>query len=402
MRKPTGPLKGTTPLPPLGGANSFARLSMLFDIVRSLNSIIDLETLLNQIVASAAEMLEARGGALLLVDEESGELQFTVTSGMAASQLRSASLPVDDRSLEGNVAFLGRPCIENGVQQRPYLFGLATRQGEYRVEAVAGVPLQVNDKVMGVLEVLDKVTGADFTGDDVKLLGALSDAAVIAIENVRLYEAEHRHAQRLAQAYEELHNTYQATLHALTGMLDTRDVATHGHSIRVVAYTLRLANEMGITDPAYLRTIEQGALLHDVGKIGVADGILRKTGPLNEEDWTEMRAHPELGYRMLKDIEFLRQSLPIVRHHHEHWDGTGYPEGLKGEQIPLEARIFSVVDAFDAITSDRPYSKARSYEQVVEILLKESGKTFDPAVVQAFLSIPEEEWQRIRDSVSPI
>jgi putative nucleotidyltransferase with HDIG domain len=185
-------------------------------------------------------------------------------------------------------------------------------------------------------------------------------------------------------------------------MLDTRDVATHGHSIRVVAYTLRLANEMGITDPAYLRTIEQGALLHDVGKIGVADGILRKTGPLNEEDWTEMRAHPELGYRMLKDIEFLRQSLPIVRHHHEHWDGTGYPEGLKGEQIPLEARIFSVVDAFDAITSDRPYSKARTYDQVVDILLKESGKTFDPAVVRAFISIPKEEWQRIRDSVAPI
>lgn len=402
MRKPTGPLKGTTPLPPLGGANSFARLSMLFDIVRSLNSIIDLETLLNQIVASAAEMLEARGGALLLVDEASGELQFKVTLGMAASQLRSASLPVDDRSLEGSVALWGKPCIENDVQQRPYLFGLATRQGDYKVEAVVCVPLKAYDNVMGVLEVLDRVADNDFTGDDAKLLGALSDAAVIAIENVRLYEEEHRHAQRLAQAYEELQNTYQATLHALTGMLDTRDVATHGHSIRVVAYTLRLAAEMGITDPAYLRTIEQGALLHDVGKIGVADGILRKTGPLNEQDWTEMRSHPELGYKMLKGIEFLRQSLPIVRHHHEHWDGTGYPEGLKGEQIPLEARIFSVVDAFDAITSDRPYSKARTYEQVVEILLQESGKTFDPAVVQAFISIPQEEWQRIRDGVSSI
>src|SRR5438477_5851712 len=206
--------------------------------------------------------------------------------------------------------------------------------------------------IVRVVEVLDKTSGADFNVSDLKLLEAMADAAAVAIENVRLYEEERKKSRLLTQTYDELRRTYKATLLALSGLLDTRDAATHGHSSRVVGYTSRLAREMGITDPARLRSIEQGALLHDVGKIGVADSILRKPGPLDENEWKEMRGHPELGYRMLKDIRFLRDALPIVRHHHEHWDGTGYPQGLKGEAIPLEARIFAVIDAFDAITSE--------------------------------------------------
>lgn len=250
---------------------------------------------------------------------------------------------------------------------------------------------------MGVLVVHDKVSGANFTGDDLKLLETMADAAVIAIENVRHYEEERKRARQLSKAFEDLDRVYRATLQALTGLLDARDEATHGHSIRVVAFTLRLAREMGIHDPVRLRSIEQGALLHDVGKIGVADAILRKQGALTEKEWEEMRSHPELGYNMLKDIEFLSDALSIVRHHHERWNGTGYPLRLRGTQIPLEARIFAVADAFDAITSERSYSKARTYEEAATTIIEESGEMFDADVVVAFLRVPKEEWYRIRE-----
>jgi HD-GYP domain-containing protein (c-di-GMP phosphodiesterase class II) len=127
---------------------------------------------------------------------------------------------------------------------------------------------------------------------------------------------------------------------------------------------------------------------------------LRKTAKLDDIEWMEMKGHPELGYRMLKDIDFLKEALVIVRYHHERWNGSGYPKGLKGEEIPLDARIFAVVDAYDAITSDRPYSRARSYEQAVEILRRDSGVLFDPQVVEAFLRVPREEWQQIREQIA--
>lgn len=401
MNRPvTGQLKRTALLPPLSGVDALSRLSRLYDIVRSLNSIIDLDTLLNQIVASAAEMLEAKGSALLLADAEGADLRYEVTSGRGASGLKGTNIPVDERSVEGAVAYNGMPLIENQVELATYPFGQASKQRENGVYKLVCVPLRSQEQVTGVITVHDKVSGQDFDKEDVKLLEALGDAAAVAIENVRLYEEERRQAELLQRAYQDLNKTYRATLLALTGMLDTRDAATHGHSLRVTAFTLKLAMAMGINDPVMLRNMEQGALLHDVGKIGVPDQILRKAGPLNDQDWLEMKSHPELGYKMLKDIEFLRDALTIVRYHHEHWDGSGYPHGLKGEEIPVEARIFAVADAFDAITSNRPYSRARSYDEVVAILFEESGTRFDPTVVGTFLTIPAAEWQRIRDRVA--
>jgi putative nucleotidyltransferase with HDIG domain len=399
-KPPTGPIKRTAPLPPLNGLNAISRLTRLYDIVRSLNSIIHLDTLLNQIVASAAEMMDAKGSALLMVEAGGKQLRYEVTSGRAAAPFKGTTIPVDERSVEAAVVLYEVPCIENNVSLATYPLGQASNQFERTVQKIVCVPLRTQDHVTGVLSVHDKVSGEDFDKDDVQLLEALADAAVVALENVRLYEEERRQAQLLTQAYQDLNKTYRATLLALTGMLDTRDAATHGHSLRVAAFTLRLAMEMGIRDPLVLRNIEQGALLHDVGKIGVRDDVLRKTGPLDSEDWREMKSHPELGFRMLRNIEFLREALPIVRHHHEHWDGSGYPLGLKGDEIPLEARIFAVADAFDAITSERPYSRARTYEEAVSILYQESGTRFDPTVVGTFMTIPAAEWQRIRERVA--
>lgn len=401
MNKPsTGPIKRTAALSPLDGIDALSRLSRLYDIVRSLNSIVHIDTLLNQIVASAAEMLEAKGSALLMADAGGTQLRFEVTSGRAAAVFKGQAVPIDERSIEGSVVLHGMPCTENNVDRASYPLGQAGIQPENGVQKVIVVPLRAQEQVIGVISVHDKVSGEDFDKEDTKLLEALSDAAVVAIENVRLYEEERRQAQLLNQAYQDLNKTYRATLLALTGMLDTRDVATHGHSLRVSAFTLRLAMELGIKDPVTLRNIEQGALLHDVGKIGVRDDVLRKPGPLNDQDWAEMKNHPELGFRMLKNIEFLRDALPIVRHHHEHWDGTGYPMGLKGEEIPFEARVFAVADAFDAITSERPYSRARTYDEAIAILYAESGTRFDPTVVGTFITISAAEWQRIRDRVA--
>jgi len=368
--------------------------------VRSLASITELDRLLNQIVASTADMLEARGAALLLAENEGGNLKVEVTSGRETVHFKNSVLSIDDRSVEGRVAQNGEPCIENLVEYSSYLFGQAGQLTENKARKLVCVPLKVQDRVTGVLEVLDKNSGRDFNEEDVKLLEALADTASVAIENVRLYEEEKRQAQLLTHAYEELQNTYKATLQALTGLLDLRDDETHGHSLRVVACTLRLAQEMGITDPEHLRNMEQGALLHDVGKVGVADSVLRKTAKLDDVEWMEMKGHPELGYRMLKDIDFLKDALTVVRYHHERWNGSGYPKGLKGEEIPLDARIFAVIDAYDAITSDRPYSRARSYEEAVEILRRDSGVLFDPQVVEAFLRVPREEWQQIREQIA--
>jgi putative nucleotidyltransferase with HDIG domain len=197
--------------------------------------------------------------------------------------------------------------------------------------------------------------------------------------------------EEIRQMLGEIETTYDTSLQALSSALDSRDNETNGHSFRVTAYTIRLAQEMGLNNEQ-LTAIMRGALLHDVGKIGVPDSILLKQGPLTSEEWERMRSHVEIGYHMLKHIPFLESALEIVRFHHERWDGTGYPHGLKGEEIPLSARIFAVCDAYDAITSDRPYRKGRSYEEALREIVAQSGRQFDPSVVDALQRIPPEEW----------
>lgn len=165
-----------------------------------------------------------------------------------------------------------------------------------------------------------------------------------------------------------------------------RDKETEGHTLRVTEMTLQLAHNMGINE-AELVHVRRGALLHDIGKMGIPDSILLKPASLNDEEMETMRKHPAFAYEMLSPITFLRQSLNIPYCHHEKWDGTGYPRGLKGEQIPLEARIFAVVDVWDALRSDRPYRPAWSEEKALEYIREQSGKHFDPKVVETFLKI---------------
>lgn len=199
----------------------------------------------------------------------------------------------------------------------------------------------------------------------------------------------------LNQALHTIEGSYRTTLKALAAALSARDHDTHGHSERVVTFSLRLGREMAL-DEEQLRALEFGALLHDIGKIGIPDSILHKPAPLNDEEWQQMRQHPALGQQILRGIEFLEGAARVVGQHHEKWDGTGYPLGLRGEEIDMNARIFAIADAFDAITSNRIYRAGNSYEAAIAELEANAGQQFDPRIVAAFRRIPPVEWEQLR------
>lgn len=217
----------------------------------------------------------------------------------------------------------------------------------------------------------------------------------MVVERTQYYEylelrVEER-TREVEQAFSEIRETYRATILALGSALETRDTETQSHCLRVAHYSKLIAGEMGIADEDSLQNIEWGAFLHDIGKIGVPDSILLKAAALTEQEWQVMRRHPEIGAQVIEGINFLKGAAPIVRYHHERYDGGGYPEGLKEEQIPVEARIFAAADAIDAMLSDRPYRKGMPLEEVKQIVSDESGLQFDPAVVAALNGIADEE-----------
>jgi response regulator RpfG family c-di-GMP phosphodiesterase len=202
-------------------------------------------------------------------------------------------------------------------------------------------------------------------------------------------------SEKLADAVDELSRTYRSTLSALATALEARDAETRGHSERVVAYSLRLGIQLGLSREELLG-LEQGALLHDVGKIGVRDAILLKPDALTAEEWNEMKLHTEFGRAILEQVPFLANAIPVVAQHHERWNGSGYPRGLQGQEIDIKARVFAVADCVDAVTSDRPYRRANTYETASAELREHAGTQFDPSVVAAFHEVAFEEWAEIR------
>jgi putative nucleotidyltransferase with HDIG domain len=224
---------------------------------------------------------------------------------------------------------------------------------------------------------------------------------LVALRQARAYQGSletsiQRRTRELEAALSELESNYQMTLEALVAALDTREHETFEHSLRVRAYTRYLARQAGYP-PALMPSLEQAALLHDIGKIAVSDAILLKPGKLTAEEWVDMRKHPTAGDEILRRVPFLRPASAIVRHHHERFDGTGYPDALKGTQIPLGARLFAVADTLDAMTSDRLYRRAPGWEAARNEIRLQSGKQFDPQIVELFLKVSPTVWMQARE-----
>jgi len=245
--------------------------------------------------------------------------------------------------------------------------------------AHTSVPLIAKGQVKGILELFQR---APFTPkeDWLAFLNTLAGQAAIAIDNATLFSA-------LQSANLQLGRAYDSTLEGWSRAMDLRDKETEGHSQRVTETALLLAKSMGLSE-AELVHIRRGALLHDLGKLGIPDSILNKPDRLTDEEMELMRRHPALAYELLMPIEFLRPALDIPYCHHERWDGSGYPRGLKADEIPLSARVFAVSDVFDALTSDRPYRAAWPKDKATEYIRERAGKEFDPRVVEAFLRMP--------------
>ena len=243
------------------------------------------------------------------------------------------------------------------------------------------VPMLSKGEVLGVIQLQSPIVNR-FTVEDGQMVSIVANTAAVAMETAMLVD-------NLQNSRVAIQEAYDATLAGMMRSLELRDQETEGHTQRVAELTVRLGGVLRLND-TQLVDLRRGALLHDIGKIGVPDAILRKPGPLTDEEWVKMRSHAENGYRILMDVPFLRNSMEVVRYHHEKWDGSGYPLGLKGTDIPLAARIFAIVDVWDALTSDRPYRKAWPREKVLAHIRENSGTHFDPALVDAFMKLAEQ------------
>jgi len=276
---------------------------------------------------------------------------------------------------------------------------MARVPGATRVLCTAAEDFRVALKAVNSGEVYRIVAKPWHQAELVHTVQQAAEAARLRRENERLTAEVRRQNDQLRGINSRLEGMVKTRTHALLegliAALDYRDAETQWHSRRVSLYARRLAEQIGIRG-AELEVVEHGALLHDIGKIGVRDQVLLKPGPLTPEEWVEMKRHPRLGWALCQRVDYLKPSSIIVLQHQEKWDGTGYPDRLAGDAICVGARVFHIVDALDAITSDRPYRKKQSLEVAIAEIVRCTGTQFDPKLVQAFLAVPSEEWERIR------
>ena len=349
----------------------------LHTIDQAISGSIDLHVTLNIVLEQITTQLGVDAASVLLLNPHTQTLDYVSGRGFNTRAIERTRLRLGE-------GLAGRAALERRTINAP---DLVTRGTEYvRAELLAGenfvayfgVPLIAKGKVVGVLDIYNR---SSLTPDPewLDFMEALAGQAAIAIDNGQLFDGLQRSNNELALAYE-------TTIEGWSRALDLRDKETEGHTLRVTETTLQLARAMGL-DVGELVHIRRGALLHDIGKMGVPDSILLKPGPLTDDEWVTMRKHPVYAYEMLSPIPYLKLAMEIPYCHHERWDGAGYPRGLKGEQIPLVARIFAVVDVWDALRSDRPYRGAWTNEQVREHIRVGAGSHFDPTVAKAFLNM---------------
>jgi PAS domain S-box-containing protein/putative nucleotidyltransferase with HDIG domain len=351
------------------------QLQALRNIDMAITASLDLRVTLNVILDQVATHLKAHAATVLLFDPSSQTLRFAVSRGFRSKALQKTNL----RLGEGHA---GRAAQERRIINIPDLaaemaeFSRSPKLPDEGFTAYIAVPLVAKGQIKGVLEVLNR-TPWQATADWLGFLEALAGQAAIAIDNSGLFDNLQRTNLDLLMAYDK-------TLEGWSKALDLRDKETEGHALRVTQLTAHLARTMGVNDDDLVH-VRRGALLHDIGKMAIPDSILLKPGPLTDEEWVTMKKHPVYAYELLSPIPYLRLALDIPYCHHEKWEGTGYPRRLKGEAIPIAARIFAIVDVYDALTSDRPYRPAWSKQKALAYIREQSGKHFDPQVVEAFL-----------------
>jgi len=358
--------------------SSESQLGALMGIGRSINSSQGLEHVLEEVMDSLIELMHAERGFLML-RESDGKLKEQVARGIDQSNLDKEDYKVS-HTIVDKVAAPGEAISTTTAQEDPR-FENQMSVAVYQLRSILCAPLSIKNQLIGVIYVDNRARSGIFQEHELKLIKAFSDQAAVAIDNARLFDG-------LQASNEELQRAYKETLEGWVGALDLRDKETMGHTQRVTTLTERLARAIGVGDEELIH-ISRGALLHDIGKMAIPDSILLKPGPLTDEERELIKQHPVYAYNMLKEIDFLLPAIDIPRYHHEKWDGTGYPKGLRGEDIPFPARIFPVVDVWDALTSDRPYRKGLPPDEVRAHIKADSGKHFDPQVVDVFLQLKD-------------
>lgn len=355
------------------------RLSALHQIDSAISTSQELGTTLGICLDHLRNHLNVDAARILVYDPYTQRLRYAAGMGFRHGGSRDIQRMIG--TLQAGKAALGRCTIFiPDISSRPEAFSSSTILEQQAFVSYYAIPLTVKGQVKGILEIFQR-SALNPDDDWSAFARALAAQAAVAIDASHMFD-------RLQQSNNELCIAYDETIEGWSHALDLRDKETEGHSRRVTEMTLRLAKAMGANHLEMVQ-VRRGALLHDIGKMGIPDTVLLKPGPLTDEEWVIMRKHPVYAYDMLSPIDFLRPALDIPFCHHEKWDGTGYPRGLKGVQIPLAARIFAVVDVWDALRSDRPYRAGWPVEKVVKHILSLSGSHFDPQVVEVFLSLLE-------------
>ncbi len=345
------------------------RLALLSHLSQILNSTLDHKEIRRRAMEAATRLMRAEVGSLLLVNEEKHQLYFEVALGDREEEIKTISLNFGE-GIAGWVAQRGKPLVVNSPGKDRRFFKGVDERTEFKTRNIICVPVKVKKKIIGVLEAINKKGKGQFDKEDLSLLTSLADQVAIALDNSRLYQ--------------ELEEMFFQTAESLADAIEKRDPYTGGHTQRVTLYSQAIAKHLQLK-PLERKWLKIASVLHDIGKIGVEDDILKKREQLSPEEFNIIKRHSDMGAEILEHIRQLREIVPGVRYHHEHVNGKGYPDGLRGEEIPLLAKIVAVADTYDAMTTDRPYRKAMGKESAVEELKICSGTQLDKGVVEAFI-----------------
>ena len=372
MMLDAGKRQETAVMAELGDQETKTRLGLLYEVGKKVGSVTQLTQLVEQVTQMTQRTLNASASSVLLLDDQKRELLFEVAEGQAGKRLRQVRLSAQS-GIAGWVVRHGKPLIINDVNQDKRFNKRVDEITGFVTRSVMCAPLVVHRRIIGVIEVLNKLDGGDFSEQDLEALVSVAATTAIAIENVRLHRT--------------VLNAYKSTIKALAATIDAKDPHTRGHSQRVTQYALLGAAALSLS-PEESEVLEYAGILHDMGKIGIAESILTNPGPLTAEEWKIMRRHPLTGANILKEIPFLEKARKLVLHHHEKYDGSGYPDGLRGKDIPLGARLLAVADAYEAMTSPRPYrERPLSHKEALGELKRNMGTQFDPKVAMVFVNI---------------